>query len=284
MNFQPINRNSHKLNDISDLLFHFSAFLGIIIVIFCFVFPIFLYAAVFSTMHIYNMLLPFVLLLSLAGMISGGISGIFHQTSFKPCIKNVLILGAVIVHLVYTNISDSKSLNKMAEREAKHYHSLPVNGRLIMMVRKYMDLEYKDEILHNVTRLIAKGADVNVRAKQMHGYTPLMIIVAHPYEFNDDNTDIARLLIGSGADVNAVTDDGKSVLQIAVSAGKLNHVILLIEQGADTSIKTSDNKTVLELAQKFQSGLKYYKKLSSLKKKSEELVYYLEKIEKISGR
>ncbi|MAM71563.1 MAG: hypothetical protein CMP91_10515 [Gammaproteobacteria bacterium] len=60
--------------------------------------------------------------------------------------------------------------------------------------------------------------------------------------------DSVHLLLDYGADINAIADDGTSVLHHAVSAGKETIVAFLIAEGADLSIKDSSNRTALDVA------------------------------------
>ena len=62
------------------------------------------------------------------------------------------------------------------------------------------------------------------------------------------NTELCRLLIERGADVNAVDRFGYTVLHIAVLSGHLPIVRLLIENGGDPSICDSNGDDVLQFA------------------------------------
>ncbi len=61
-------------------------------------------------------------------------------------------------------------------------------------------------------------------------------------------TDSARLLLESGADINAQADDGTTVLHHAVAQGNEDVVTYLIGSGVDLSIKDDSNRTPLDLA------------------------------------
>lgn len=90
--------------------------------------------------------------------------------------------------------------------------------------------------------MIAKGADVN--AKNAYGTTPLMFASAN------DNLNIAEFLINQGANVNETNIEGATPL-IYASLGfvsKLDMVKLLIKSGADINAETNDGLTSLNLS------------------------------------
>ncbi len=63
------------------------------------------------------------------------------------------------------------------------------------------------------------------------------------------NANIAKLLIGAGADVNAVNSSGYTVLMAASTNWGCDEIIeLLLEAGADFSIEDNEVKTVLTYA------------------------------------
>ena len=92
-----------------------------------------------------------------------------------------------------------------------------------------------------VPYLIDNGADINQPDESDdEGTTYLMHSVK--------NTELCRLLIERGADVNAVDRFGYTVLHIAVAKGHLPAVRLLIENGCDPSICNRYGDDVLQFA------------------------------------
>jgi hypothetical protein len=66
---------------------------------------------------------------------------------------------------------------------------------------------------------------------------------------NRDPIDAVRLLLDAGANVDALSADGKSALQLAAAAGKLDVVRALHEGGADLFLKNGDGFTALEVVE-----------------------------------
>ena len=56
------------------------------------------------------------------------------------------------------------------------------------------------------------------------------------------------LLVGFGADVNAVSNDGRTPLHVAAAAGDDAIVALLVLKGADAGARDKEGKTPLDLA------------------------------------
>ncbi len=79
------------------------------------------------------------------------------------------------------------------------------------------------------------------------GYTPLM------YAAMSDDVEMIRLLVKSGARVNAVAKGeygGGNPLLIAVENGRAEAVKVLIELKADVNVRNSEGETPLQLAKK----------------------------------
>jgi len=93
-----------------------------------------------------------------------------------------------------------------------------------------------------VTALLDAGAEVNAASRESMKVTPLASAAAAR------QTEIARLLIAHGANVNARAAGGHIPLHEAAANGNVELVNLLIEQGADINAKTDDGKTPLDFA------------------------------------
>ena len=81
--------------------------------------------------------------------------------------------------------------------------------------------------------LISHGADVNAKLK--HGFTALF----YPCMFG--GAEIAKLLIDSGADINA-REDGNTPLMWAAFRGHVEIVELLLANGADPDVTDDTGK------------------------------------------
>jgi ankyrin repeat protein len=90
--------------------------------------------------------------------------------------------------------------------------------------------------------LIEKGADLNAAARNATGFTALTGAVAN------NHTEIAKLLVKRGAQVNYRYEGGFSPLMGASENGNLELVNFLLANGADPNAKTGDGKSPLSFA------------------------------------
>ncbi len=96
-----------------------------------------------------------------------------------------------------------------------------------------------------VNQHIAAGTDLNAKSDG-DGWTPL-----HFAAFGG-HKEIAELLIGSGAEVNAKGLGGYTPLLHAAYSGHKEVAELLIAKGADVNAKDDDDQTPLDLAEPFE--------------------------------
>lgn len=90
--------------------------------------------------------------------------------------------------------------------------------------------------IETVRWLLARGAQINRSARQ---WTALHYAVFAGHE------EIARLLMQSGADVNARSTNGSSVLMMAAREGRVPLARLLISQGADATVRNDAGDSAL---------------------------------------
>jgi ankyrin repeat protein len=92
--------------------------------------------------------------------------------------------------------------------------------------------------------LVGKGADVNAVARNATGFTALTGAVAN------NHTEIAKLLVKQGAQVNYRYEGGFSPLMGAAEHGNVELVNFLLANGADPNAKTRDGKSPMSFAKK----------------------------------
>lgn len=95
--------------------------------------------------------------------------------------------------------------------------------------------------LKTVTDLIESGASPNAKL-QSEGSSALMLASAKGH------TEMAKVLIDKGADVNAAKPNGWTALMGAASSGHLDIVKMLVERGADVNARHAYGYTGLKLA------------------------------------
>jgi ankyrin repeat protein len=93
-----------------------------------------------------------------------------------------------------------------------------------------------------VQALLARGADVNARARNGTANTPLHAGAA------GRNLDVVTALVAHGADVNARQEGGFTALHSAALSGDVEIARLLIAHGADVQARASNNQNALDLA------------------------------------
>jgi ankyrin repeat protein len=102
-------------------------------------------------------------------------------------------------------------------------------------------------MLRDVNRVRAsldQGANVNAKDKYNSGYTALMSAAMNGL------TDVAKVLLDKGADVNIKDNYGGTALEYAALYGYADIVKLLLEKGANVNEKYSDGETILDKVNK----------------------------------
>jgi ankyrin repeat protein len=90
--------------------------------------------------------------------------------------------------------------------------------------------------------LVLKGADVNQHSNNGFRVFPIHSATAGNY------TDIARVLIENGANVNVRQQAGATPLHSAAQNGNLELLILLLEHGAETDVRMEGGKLPADMA------------------------------------
>jgi ankyrin repeat protein len=115
--------------------------------------------------------------------------------------------------------------------------------------------------------LLALGADPTIGS--VNHTTPLMVAAGRvrlDYESRireEDAVDALKLLLETGADVNAINDAGETALHAAALAGLDRVVEYLVQQGASLTARTKDGKTALALAEGYPWGMQVVRRPST---------------------
>lgn len=99
-----------------------------------------------------------------------------------------------------------------------------------------LDLSY-DKTEDYVRFLVGQGADINARAASATAETPLHLAAMAVVP----RASLITLLVSLGAEINALTTDGKSALHLAAERGRESIFRVLLEEGADLSLEAPDS-------------------------------------------
>jgi ankyrin repeat protein len=139
----------------------------------------------------------------------------------------------------------------------------PIDNQLLVACR--------DGGLDEVKKLIAQGADVNVKESDM-GIAPLMNA-----SWKADNADVIALLIRRGASVNAADSDGKTALMRAAAVGSVPNLTILLKHGARVEACDKDGETALfDAASHFEAArllLKHHANVNARSKNGEQPIH-----------
>jgi len=96
---------------------------------------------------------------------------------------------------------------------------------------------------HEIARyLVLKGAEVNLPSNNGFNVFPIHSAAAGNY------TDIAKMLIDNGANVNVKQTAGVTPLHSAAHNGNLELIILLLEHGAEVNVRMEGGKLPADMA------------------------------------
>jgi ankyrin repeat protein len=133
-------------------------------------------------------------------------------------------------------LGDLVQLKSLVDRDPSLVRSYSPDGFTALALASYLGLKGSTEYL------IEKGAEPNAVAKNETGFTALTGAASQ------NHTEVARLLVKHGANVNHSYEGGFTPLMHAASAGNLELVNLLLQNGADPNAKNAKGKTPFTFA------------------------------------
>lgn len=160
----------------------------------------------------------------------------------------VLLIGASSLFVVIRKNVIYASLMIAIQQEDK--------GKIKKILVGNIDVNYKDNPGNTTPLMYSIGigntdvvkmiidAGADVNALSDNSVSPLMGAVI------EDNTEIVELLLIRGANPNIQNINGGTALHIAALRGNIAIVQLLIDHGADVKIKTKNGNTAFDIAKK----------------------------------
>jgi len=101
-----------------------------------------------------------------------------------------------------------------------------------------------------VRLLLDRGADANQESR----HAQIVVRPIHSASADGGSTEIGRLLLDAGADVNVRQPGGFTPLHAAAQGGNAELVELLLERGADRDVRLDDGRTPEDLARESGHG------------------------------
>ena len=162
-----------------------------------------------------------------------------HKAANPKTIEDILWIMAKAGHTQL--VAPLMNLSKVT-RNCIHLQPIMMNVKLGRYGQTQLHHCAKNGLTTSVKRLLSiRNINMNVK-DDWNGETPL-----HWAAYNGHN-DIARLLLESGADVNAKGYDGSTPLHWAARKGHVDILHLLVENGADLEAQDNINMRALHWA------------------------------------
>ncbi|MFL1781119.1 ankyrin repeat domain-containing protein [Candidatus Hepatincolaceae symbiont of Richtersius coronifer] len=182
------------------------------------------------------------------------IYALYTKSYYAPAFKSYE--GVAEVTYISTKISDEDFLRKIMsanKQEVEHIMQLGGNPKAVDATnRNAMILAAMFNGKPNLISVLKKHS-VNINHKDINGYNSIMMNIlsnANTYAFSKE-------LIKHGADVNALTNSGISVLMVAVGSSNDEKVIeQLIQAGAQVNYMNKEGVTSLMIAAKMTTNPK----------------------------
>jgi ankyrin repeat protein len=138
--------------------------------------------------------------------------------------------------LIYTMVRDKIDVFNLMQT-----HGLPLT-RPTSFERKTLLILAVEWNAKKIAKYVLGECDL-LSVRDQHGLTPL-----HHAANSKDDLELEELLIATGADVNAQSNDGWTPLHLAVTNWATDSVALLLKSGANVSLRTARGDTVLDKA------------------------------------
>lgn len=133
-------------------------------------------------------------------------------------------------------LGELEKLKQLVEKNPSLVKAYSPDGFTALALAAY--LGQKDTVEY----LISKGADVNAKANNTTGFTPLTGTVS------ENHTEIAKILAENGANVNHRYEGGYAPLIHAAASGNIELVKVLLDSKADPNVRANDGTTPLSAA------------------------------------
>jgi len=182
-----------------------------------------------------------------------GESLLFHAIMFNDVeLVKVLLTAADTKNVLFTVFSSYKSktpLNNQQINELRDSAIIDVNEKSKHTDGEFQNgntlLMYAIKKGHSEIVKLLLDHGANIEAKNEEGNTTLGF-AASMYK---DDPQIIKMLLDYGADINARNNEGATPLINAVKNHNFKSAIFLIDKGADTFIKNNEGETILSLAE-----------------------------------
>ena len=148
-------------------------------------------------------------------------------------------------------------VNALERHQNTPLHEAARYGRVEVvrvLLKHVANLGAEDDDRKTASRVVVLSEYVN--ARNAMDKSPLHLASQGAYDSDGYDgislslSNVARLLLEHGADVNALKDDLSTPLHLAARYGRVEVVRVLLEHSADVGAKGSDGKTAFELASK----------------------------------
>ena len=158
----------------------------------------------------------------------------------KVCDKEYQVQQEILAK--QREIEDQKKLSKLLSLKPNSLNQEKTDELIELMDSNKYLCDWTEDHSKKAIQLVREGADVNAKDRDKLNYTPLM------YVSFDGSTELIKLLLDNGADVNAKNESGVTPIMIASINGYLDTVELLIDNGADVNAKNESGVTPIMIA------------------------------------